>query len=133
MKTYEIPVLLKVTVTVEDDGSTRVISACADNEAAPWAYSADPCAYEPDTETWHDGFGSDAEAPWQAAYASIEGAGDLIETNAEIVQILNECHDYFSGRADADCVGDPLEFVGNEEMGLQTRVETALTKLGESA
>lgn len=133
MKTYEVPVLIKVTVTVEDDGTTRVISACADSECAPWANSADPAAWEPATDTWHTDFGSDAEVPWLAAYASLEGAGDLIETVAEVVEVLGECHEYFSDRADADCVGDPLQFVGNTEMGLQTRVETALEKLGSPA
>jgi len=40
---------------------------------------------------------------------------------------LEECEEYFDNRADADCEGDPAEFVPNREMVLLTAVREALT------
>jgi hypothetical protein len=57
---------------------------------------------------------------------------NAINGRATAVAALWRAWDYFDQRADADCVGDPLEFVGNEEMSLQTECEAALRALGET-
>ena len=41
-------------------------------------------------------------------------------------EALIECEEYFDNRADADCEGDPLEFVPNKEMRLLNAVQAAL-------
>jgi len=61
-------------------------------------------------------------AGWDALHAKERLRAAL----AEIDQVLTECQEYFADRADADCVGDPLEFVPNAEMRLQSRCEEAL-------
>lgn len=72
--TYEVPVLIKVTV--ERDSSTgeiRVAAATADNECAPWGGSSEPVAWEVNFEQWHEGFGDpDIEAVWEGAYQWLE-------------------------------------------------------------
>jgi hypothetical protein len=48
---------------------------------------------------------------------------------ADLEQVLIDCSEYFADRADADCEGDPLEFVPNAEMRLQTQVDDVLARL----
>lgn len=45
---------------------------------------------------------------------------------ARLVEALDDCEDYFDNRADADCEGDPLQFVPNKEMRLLSQVREAL-------
>jgi len=40
--------------------------------------------------------------------------------------VLNACLEYFEDRQDADCEGDPLEFVPNEEMRLAVQIRQVL-------
>ena len=73
MRTFEIPVLVKVTVEVSDAGATRVIGAKADNECAPWSGSTEPAAWEPGPQLWHTDFGDDViEDAWRQAYEFLE-------------------------------------------------------------
>ncbi len=39
--------------------------------------------------------------------------------------VLDDIEEYLDDRADADCVGDPAEYHGNQEMGLLTRLREA--------
>jgi len=51
-------------------------------------------------------------------------------------EVLHECEVYFDNRADADCEGDPAEFVPNREMILLSAIRDALAKaegLGQRA
>ncbi len=41
-------------------------------------------------------------------------------------EVLSDALEYFTDREDADCVGDPPEFVGNEEMNLASRIREAI-------
>ena len=67
--TYEVPVIVTVQVTVRGD-ETTVEGAYVDNDGAPWAYSADPTAFDPVTGEWHQGWSEDEDyvAAWHAAY-----------------------------------------------------------------
>lgn len=40
--------------------------------------------------------------------------------------LLNDLHEYFDQRADADCEGDPPRFVPNEEMRWKVHIEDEL-------
>lgn len=46
--------------------------------------------------------------------------------NPAVIEALEQCEQYFDTRADADCEGDPLEFVPNKEMRLLSVVREAL-------
>lgn len=62
----------------------------------------------------------------ERAAIELRRAMKLIE---DMREALIECEDYFDGRADADCEGDPLEFVPNKEMRLLDTVQAVLPKL----
>lgn len=47
----------------------------------------------------------------------------------EIRAMLEECRDYLDQRADADCKGDPPEYVPNQAMRIMGRVDELLEKL----
>ena len=45
---------------------------------------------------------------------------------ARLRPVVEDLEDYFAERADADCVGDPPRYVGNEAMTFLTRIRMAL-------
>lgn len=51
------------------------------------------------------------------------------EMIAELIEVLDECEDYFDNRSDADC--DQDGFIPNKEMILLDRVTRALNKAGK--
>lgn len=51
------------------------------------------------------------------------------ELRAEVIELLNELHDYMDDRADVDYDGDPLEPRPNKEMRLLCAIEETLEKL----
>ncbi|TCR64664.1 hypothetical protein [Bosea sp. BK604] len=62
-----------------------------------------------------------------------EIARERDEARAEAKRLreaLAECEEYFDNRADADCEGDPAEFVPNKEMRLLNIVRAARIKAG---
>lgn len=74
-------------------------------------------------------------------YIDLESGGNYAITVAERLKVLVlderakaerfrralvECEDYFDQRADADCVGDPMRYVGNEAMSMLGMVRLAL-------
>jgi hypothetical protein len=73
-RTLEIPIIVNVYVEVRD-GLVTPYHAEPDNDAAPWPYSSDPTAWEPETGEWHEGRNDedpDVEAAWLAAYDAIK-------------------------------------------------------------
>jgi len=48
--------------------------------------------------------------------------------NADLIELLIECEEYFDDLADADC--DETGFIPNKEMRLLTMVREALRKVG---
>jgi hypothetical protein len=54
--------------------------------------------------------------------------GRLIASAPDLVEVLEECAEYFDGRADAD--HDETGFVPNKEMRLLTLIQEALKKAG---
>jgi len=46
----------------------------------------------------------------------------------QLIEALEECYDYFDGRADADC--DELGYIPNTEMRMSLLVQAALKKAG---
>jgi hypothetical protein len=50
---------------------------------------------------------------------------------AEILEVLNECWEYFDNRADADC--DQDGFIPNAEMRLKSRCDEAIAILEKAA
>lgn len=68
------------------------------------------------------------------AWAMMLAAADALSSQSlslsEAAEALEQCEAYFDNRADADCQGDPAEFVPNREMVLLTVVRDALTKIG---
>lgn len=70
---------------------------------------------------------------WQGvAERALARNGRLHESHHALVEALNQCREYFDGRADADCEGDPLEFVPNREMRILAEIDAAL-RLAEPA
>lgn len=49
----------------------------------------------------------------------------LRRTILDLADVLDEVEDYFEQRQDADCVGDPAQFVPNEEMRLLMMIRRA--------
>lgn len=77
MRQFDIPVIVTVAVTVNDDGEVHCSGAYPDNEGAPWPWSSDPCTFDQDSGTWHgemcDEAADDAtEAAWDAAYEHVK-------------------------------------------------------------
>ena len=70
--------------------------------------------------------GSEFPEYQERAADELRRALKLIE---DMREALIECEDYFDGKADADCEGDPLEFVPNREMRLLNTVQAVLPKL----
>ncbi len=70
-------------------------------------------------------FSAEEREAWQAESAA---NARLIAAAPEMFEALTECEEYFDNRADADCEGDPLEFVPNKEMRLLSVVRDALSK-----
>lgn len=58
------------------------------------------------------------------AAAELSGVLKLVE---DMRDALIDCEEYFANRADADCEGDPLEFVPNKEMRLLNTVQAVLS------
>jgi hypothetical protein len=53
----------------------------------------------------------------------IGGPWDLIKrVIADMEEVLSDALEYFEDRQDADCEGDPLEFVPNKEMNMASRI-----------
>jgi len=61
-----------------------------------------------------------------AAAKEALGLGPDTQVGGDLEQTLIDCLEYFENRQDADCVGDPLEYVPNEEMRLAGKVRVAL-------
>lgn len=53
-----------------------------------------------------------------------------MSAHPEVSQILLELEEFFDDRMDADCVGDPPEYVPNEEMKLSYRLKELRYLLG---
>lgn len=53
------------------------------------------------------------------------------KSHAEILEVLNECWEYFDNRADADC--DQDGFIPNAEMRLKSRCDEAIAILKKTA
>lgn len=50
-----------------------------------------------------------------------------MDDNADLIELLIECEEYFDNKADADC--DETGFIPNKEMHLLTMVREALRKV----
>lgn len=51
---------------------------------------------------------------------------DMADERDRYRALLGELHEYFDQRADADCEGDPLRYVPNEEMRWKYHIESEL-------
>jgi hypothetical protein len=67
MKSYQVPVIVTVEVTVDDDGKVVAQDAYADPEGGPWPYSSHATAYDVDTYEWHEGGRFTGDEPWENA------------------------------------------------------------------
>ena len=53
-------------------------------------------------------------------------AQERANSNGSLMPLLEDLEDYFDQRADAEAVGDPARFVGNEAMNYLSRVRSAI-------
>jgi len=69
---YEVPVITTITVTVDDNGAMTAKVERTDPDGAPWPYSSDPTAWNPQAEEWIEGWGTAAEPVWDHAYEHMD-------------------------------------------------------------
>jgi hypothetical protein len=83
MRNLQVPVIVTVGVTVNDDGTPEVEYAHVDNDGGPWPYSGDVTLYDTDTYEWYEQgrwTGDDVESV--VAALAYDHMSDLINASA---------------------------------------------------